>query len=85
MTQPPHAAWLTLEEAVDHTRLSERTLQRWINDKYLEAGIHYGGEGRLRRFDREMLDIAVRFQTDPEAHKQAIAAKRSQLFRRKRA
>lgn len=82
MSNPPQ--WLTLEEACERTRLSESTMQRWINDGYLVSGIHYGGSGRLRRFDPDMLDVAVRFQDDPEAHQQAITAKRKSLFSRKR-
>lgn len=77
-------AWLTMEEACERTRLSDSTLQRWISDGYLVNGIHYGGTGRLRRFDPEMLDAAVRFQDDPEAHTQAINAKRKRLFAKKR-
>lgn len=76
--------WLTLEEACDRTRLSDSTITRWINDGYLINGIHYGGTGRLRRFDPEMLDAAVRFQDDPEAHTQAINSKRKSLFARKK-
>lgn len=76
-------AWLTLEEACDRTRLSESTLQKWIGEGYLLPGIHYGGKGRLRRFDPEMLDIAVRFQEDPQAHNQAINAKRKHLLRKR--
>lgn len=77
--------WLTTEEATERTKMSASTIQRWINEGYLLAGIHYGGSGRLRRFDPEMLDAAVRFQDDPEAHQQAITAKRKSLFARKRA
>jgi excisionase family DNA binding protein len=77
--------WLTLEEACARTKMSDDTIQRWIKDGYLLPGIHYGGSGRLRRFDPEMLDAAVRFQDDPEAHNQIIVAKRKSLFPRKRA
>jgi predicted DNA-binding transcriptional regulator AlpA len=77
--------WLTLEEVCDRTKLSESTIDRWIKDTYLVPGIHYGGKGRLRRFDPQMIDLAIRFQDDPKAHEQAIAAKRRELFGRKRA
>jgi predicted DNA-binding transcriptional regulator AlpA len=83
MTTNQH--WLTMEEACIRTRLSESTISRWITDQYLLPGIHYGGSGRLRRFDPEMIDAAVRFQDDPEAHQQAIAIKRKSLFAKKRA
>ncbi|MBW4441804.1 MAG: helix-turn-helix domain-containing protein [Plectolyngbya sp. WJT66-NPBG17] len=77
--------WLTLPEACDRTKLSESTIDRWIKDGRLISGVHYGGSGRLRRFDAEMLDIAVRFQNDEEAHQQAISAKRRAIFGRKQA
>jgi predicted site-specific integrase-resolvase len=77
--------WLTLDETCQRTKLSESTIERWIKDSYLVSGIHYGGKGKLRRFDPDMVDIAVRFQSDPAAHEQAIAAKRKELFSRKRA
>lgn len=82
---PIKPAWLTLDQAAAHTQLSKDTLERWVESKYLKIGIHYGGSGRLRRFDPEMLDAAVRFQHDAEAHEQAIARKQQQLFGRKRA
>lgn len=78
------SVWLTLDETCQRTKLSESTLDRWIKDGYLVQGIHYGGSGRLRRFDPQMIDAAVRFQNDPEAHQQAIDAKRRALFGRKR-
>ncbi len=77
---PP--AWLTLEQACDRAQVSPDTIQRWISTSYLVPTIHYGGDGRLRRFDPEMLDAAVRFQTDADGHAQAIAAKRKSLKRR---
>jgi hypothetical protein len=77
-------AWLTLEQAQQLSQMSDSTLQRWIASQYLIDGIHYAGEGRLRRFDAEMLDLAIRFQNDPEAHEQAIAEKRKQLFKKRR-
>lgn len=77
--------WLTLDETCQRAKLSESTIERWIKDGYLVAGIHYGGSGRLRRFDSEMIDVAIRFQCDPEAHQQAIDAKRRAIFGRKRA
>lgn len=84
-SSPIKPAWLTLAQAAAHTQLSESTLERWVEAKYLRIGIHYGGTGRLRRFDPEMLDAAVRFQHDTEAHEQAIVLKRQQLFGRKKA
>jgi predicted site-specific integrase-resolvase len=77
--------WITLEEVCEHTRFSESTVERWIKSAYLLQGIHYGGRGKLRRFDPEMIDAAVRFQEDPQAHEQAITAKRQALFGQKRA
>jgi hypothetical protein len=84
MTDPK--PWLTTEEACAHTGYSPDTLDRWIKEKLLEEGTHYGGAGRLRRWNREMLDIAVLYQNDRTAHDAAIAEKRRELFgRRKRA
>jgi excisionase family DNA binding protein len=82
MTTPPQ--WLTLEEACERVKVSDRTFLRWINEGFLLPGIHYGGSGRLRRFDAEMLDIAIRFQDDPLAHNEAIVAKRKSLSVKKR-
>lgn len=76
--------WLTLKEAAAHSKISERTLQRWIEQKFLLNGIHYGGDGANRRFNRPMLDVAILLQSNPEAHKEAIAVKRRELFGRKR-
>ncbi len=77
--------WLTQSEVCDRAKISESTIERWIKDGYLVSGIHYGGVGRLRRFDLEMIDAAIRFQCDPEGHQQAIDAKRRAIFGRKRA
>ncbi|BAU12511.1 hypothetical protein LEP3755_30410 [Leptolyngbya sp. NIES-3755] len=76
--------WLTKAEACDRAKISESTIERWIKNGFLVSCIHYGGKGDLRRFDPEMLDIAVRFQCDPEAHQQVIDAKRRSVFGKKR-
>ncbi|MBD2079600.1 helix-turn-helix domain-containing protein [Leptolyngbya sp. FACHB-17] len=75
--------WLTLAETCDRANVSESTIERWIKNGHLRSGIHYGGSGRLRRFDAEMMDAAIRFQDDPQAHEQVIALKRKLLFGRK--
>lgn len=67
--------WLTQQEAIAHAKVSEDTMIRWIKSEYLQAGIHYGGQGKMRRFDREMLDAAIRFQDDPGSHQLVIDAK----------
>ncbi|MBD2078805.1 hypothetical protein [Leptolyngbya sp. FACHB-17] len=77
--------WLTKAQALDRTQVSESTLERWIKDGFLLPGIHYGGKGQLRRFDAEMLDVAIRFQNDLKSHEQAISLKRQQIFGRKKA
>ncbi|MBD1848403.1 hypothetical protein H6F89_34645 [Cyanobacteria bacterium FACHB-63] len=77
--------WLTKAQACDRAQVSDSTLERWIKDGFLLAGVHYGGNGQLRRFDAEMLDIAIRFQNDPKSHGQAIDLKRRQIFGRKKA
>lgn len=71
--------WLTQQEAIAYCKVSEDTLLRWIKADYLQAGIHYGGSGKLRRFDRDMLDAAIRFQDDPESHNLVIQAKLKSL------
>lgn len=71
--------WLTTPEVAKQFKISDNTLDRWIKSKYLINGIHYGGSGKMRRFDAAMMDCAVRFQDDPKAHQLAIEEKRQSL------
>lgn len=77
MTDKP---WLTNDEACAHTGYSLDTLDRLIKDGWLEVNTHFGGAGRLRRWSREALDIAVLYQGDRAAHDAAIAELRRQRF-----
>lgn len=76
--------WLTTNEVLLRLKISLATLNRWLESKYLINGIHYGGSGKMRRYDAVMMDYALRFQDDPKAHQQAIEAKRLSLQPSKR-
>lgn len=54
-TSPAEPTWLTLREAADRLRLSERTIHRMIRDKRLKAD----KLGRAWRIRAEDADAAV--------------------------
>lgn len=68
---------LTLEEACELLKVSRSTLERRM--KGWVKGAHYWREGRLLRFDRELLVDWQRNRNDEAAHQRAIDARLKKL------